>query len=109
MAWKKNSAEAVSRFDELVAVPGAERKILFGCPVYVLAGERYATLYGDSFVLRLSPKDSAQLIAEGGKPFEPIKGRKSGQGRIVVPKAIASKTASLKGWVRRAVKYATAA
>jgi hypothetical protein len=107
MAWKKNSPEAVSRFDELAAVPGAERKILFGCPVYALASERYATLYGNSFVLRLSPKDAAQLIAEGGKPFEPIKGRKSGQGRIVVPKAIAAKTPLLKAWVRRAVKYAT--
>jgi hypothetical protein len=42
MAWDKNSAEAIRRFDELVAAPGAERKIMFGCPVYEVHGQRYA-------------------------------------------------------------------
>ncbi len=28
MPWKKNSPEAVERFDELVAVPGARRSVM---------------------------------------------------------------------------------
>jgi hypothetical protein len=67
MAWKKNSPDAIHRFDALVAVKGAKRGILFGCPIYVLGGERYATLYQNQIVLRLSPADAADLISKGGR------------------------------------------
>jgi len=66
MAWKKSSAGAVQRFDKLAAVQGAKRGLLFGCPVYVLDGERYATLYQDRVVLRLSPADATELMSRGG-------------------------------------------
>src|SRR5438128_6556924 len=78
MAWKKSSLDAVQRFDALVAVQGAERGVLFGCPIYVLEGERDATLYQDQVVLRLSPADAADLISRGGRAFEPIKGEVEG-------------------------------
>jgi hypothetical protein len=107
MAWKKSSPAAVKRFDEIVAVDGAKRGLLFGCPIYVLEGERYATLYQDRVVLRLPPADCAQLIAMGGRPFEPIKGRKS-KNRVVVPDDISTSARSLRAWVRRAVAYARA-
>jgi hypothetical protein len=64
MAWKKNSPDAIHRFDALVAVEGAKRGVLFGCPIYVLEGERYATLYQNQIVLRLSPADAADLISK---------------------------------------------
>ena len=105
MAWKKSSAEAVRRFDKMVAVDGAKRGLLFGCPVYVLEGERYATLYQDRVVLRLSPTDAAELIASGGRAFEPIKGRKS-KDRVVLPDEVSTSPRSLRAWVRRAVAYA---
>jgi hypothetical protein len=107
MAWKKNSPEAVRRFDELVAVPGAKRGVMFGCPIYQLEGERYASLHQDRVVLRLSAKDAAQLISAGGKTFEPIKGRPM-KDRVVVPEAVAANARSLRAWVRKAVRYATA-
>jgi hypothetical protein len=107
MAWKKSSPEAVRRFDELVAVPGAERGLMFGCPVYRLHGERYATLFEDRVVLRLAPKDAADLLAEGGRMFEPMKGRRSKE-RVVVPEAIAASARSLRAWVQKAVRYARA-
>ena len=105
MAWKKSSLDAVQRFDALVAVKEAKRGVLFGCPVYVLEGERYATLYQGDVVLRLSPRDAAQLIAKGGRAFEPIKGRKS-KDRVVLPESISANPRSLRAWVRRAVAYA---
>jgi len=107
VAWKKSSPDAIRRFDELVGVAGAERGVMFGCPTYTLGGERYATLFQDRVVLRLPPADAARLIAEGGCPFEPIKGRRS-KGRFVVPEAIAESDRSLRAWVRRAVRYAQA-
>jgi len=105
MAWKKSSSGAVQRFDELVAVKGAKRGALFGCPIYVLDGERYATLYQDRVVLRLSPADAAALKARGGYAFEPIKGRRS-KDRVVLPDDIAANPRSLRAWVRKAVAYA---
>jgi TfoX/Sxy family transcriptional regulator of competence genes len=105
MAWKKNSPEAVKRFDERVAVPGAERAFMFGCPVYRLAGESYALLHQERVVLRLSPKDAERLIAEGGTPWEPMKGRRS-KDKFVVPDAIAEDARTLRSWVRKAAKYA---
>ena len=105
MAWKKNSPEAVKRFDALAAVPGAERDLMFGCPVWSLNGERYALLHQERLVLRLSPKDSARLISEGGKPWEPMKGRAS-KDKLVVPEELAADERAVRIWIRKAAKYA---
>ncbi len=105
MAWKKSSPEVVRRFDELVAVSGARRGVMFGCPVYLLKGQRYASLHQDRVVLRLSPNDAARLISEGGRPFEPFKGRPV-KDRVTVPEAIAANAGSLRAWVRRAATHA---
>jgi hypothetical protein len=40
MTWKKNSPKTIRRFDDVAGVPGAVRKIMFGCPVYELHGQR---------------------------------------------------------------------
>src|SRR5262245_22124933 len=105
MAWKKNSPEVIRRFDELAAVAGAARKTMFGCPVYALNGKRYAVLHSNRVVLALSPAHTAQLIERGGRPWEPMKGRKS-KDKLVVPESIAANTRSLRVWVQRAAEYA---
>jgi TfoX/Sxy family transcriptional regulator of competence genes len=105
MAWKPSSPAEVQRFDRIVAAKGATRGVLFGCPVYVLQGERYATLYQGQIVLRLTPSDAARVVAKGGRPFEPIKGRKS-KDRVVLPKSISANPRSLRAWVGKAVAYA---
>jgi len=105
MAWKKNSPEAIQRFDKLVGVRGARRGVLFGCPIYQLGQHRYAILQQNQVVLRLSPKDAAQLISKGGRPFEPFKGRPM-KDRIVVPETIAANARPLQAWVRKAVQHA---
>src|SRR5262249_60352659 len=99
MAWKKNS------LDEVEGVSGAERKILFGCPVYELHGQRYAMLHENRVVLRLSDEHAAQLVAKGGRTLEPMKGR-ARKDRIVVPEVIAGSVRSLRAWVQKAVDYA---
>jgi len=106
MAWKQSSPAAVERFDRIAAVEGARRGVLFGCPVYVLKGERYATLYQGQIVLRLSPSDAALLMTKGGRAFEPIKGRKS-KDRVVLPQRISGNPRALRTWVGKAVAYAS--
>ena len=103
MGWKKNSPEAIRRFDEAAAVPGAERKTMFGCPVYQLHGERYAMLHENRVVLRLSAGHAAQLIAKGRRMWEPMKGRVR-KDRIVVPETVAGNIRLLRAWVQRAIE-----
>jgi TfoX-like protein len=103
MAWKKNAPEAIRRFDELASVPGATRKMMFGCPVYELGGKRYALLHGNRVVLALSPEHTAKLIERGGRAWEPMEGRRS--KHKVVPEAIAESVRSLRVWVQRAVQH----
>jgi hypothetical protein len=107
MAWKKNSPEAISYFDAKVALPGAKRGIVFGCPVYGLEGQRYASLHENRVAPRLSAKDAAALIAEGGRVFEPFKGRPM-KDRTVVPEAIVANASSLRAWLRKAARHARA-
>src|ERR1700736_6103779 len=101
MAWKKNSPDTIRRFDELVTVPGAQRSIMFGCPIYVVEGQRYASLHQDQVVLLLAPKDAAELLGRGGRIFEPFKGRPM-KDRVIVPDAVAANARSLRIWVRKA-------
>jgi TfoX/Sxy family transcriptional regulator of competence genes len=105
MAWKKNKPEAIVRFDKLANAPGAERAVLFGCPVYKIKGQHYAILFQNRIVLRLGEGDAARLIAKGGKLWTPMK-RRAAPGRIVVPPSISDDTRALKGWIRKAVANA---
>jgi hypothetical protein len=85
MAWKKNSPDAIHRFDALVAVKGAKDQ--------------------NQIVLRLSPADPADLVSKGGRAFEPIKGRRS-KDRVILPNKIAANRRLLLGWVGKAVVHA---
>jgi hypothetical protein len=105
MAWQKNRPETVAWFEKVAGIAGAERDVLFGCPFFLLNGERYAMLWQNQLVLRLSDKDGERLMALGGKIFEPMKGR-SKKGRFVVPAAITDDTRAVKGWVKKAIAYA---
>lgn len=107
MARKQSSPERVSRFDTFVAQPGAERRILFGCPVWVLDGERYATLYQDRVVLRLSPSDVTAVLGIGGERFAPHPGRTSKE-RVILPEDVVTDDESLRSWVAKAVGHARA-
>jgi len=107
VSWKKSTPEQVERFDALAKVPGAQRGVLFGCPTWKVNGNRYATLFGDRVVLRLSDEDTAALEAKSAKPFEPMKGKKSSKS-LVVPPAIAKSPRALKPWVAKAAAHARA-
>jgi hypothetical protein len=107
MPWKKSSPETIQRFDAIAAVPGATRAVLFGCPVWSFAGERYATLYEERVALRLAPEDRARVLAMGGGVFEPLPGRPS-KDRVTLPDAVVADAEALRGWIGRAARYAGA-
>ena len=92
----KASAELLARFEELVdVVPGADRKLVFGCPSCLVGGHMFFGVHETGLFVKLPPDPGAELLAEGGKVFEPMPGRAM-NGFYVLPEG------DVTDWVRRA-------
>lgn len=87
--------------------PDVERRKMFGYPAVFVKGNMAAGLHQDGLVLRLAEADREELVAAGGRPFEPMPGRVM-SGYVVAPQALASKTAALRGWLERSIAFAAA-
>jgi len=75
-AWPKASEEKGERLDELVSGLQAEKRKMFGAPVYFVKGNMYAGVFSDGIFLRLPREERARLQRSGrGVPFEPVEGR----------------------------------
>jgi len=99
---EKASPELVARFDELVeVVAGADRKLVFGSPTCLVAGNMFFGVHACGLFVKLGPDDAADLMAAGGLPFEPMPGRAMG-GFYVLPGSLADQ----EQWVRRSHEYA---
>ena len=105
MAWKKNSPEAIGRFDEYAACRARSEASCSDARSTSLAESATPRCSRTGWCRWLSPKDAAELIAKGGKTFEPFKGRPM-KGRIVVPDAIVTNPRALRAWVGKAARHA---
>ena len=106
--WKPASEEWVKAFDAALGDrPDVERRKMFGYPAVFVKGNMAAGLHQDGLVLRLAEADRTELMAEGGKPFEPMPGRVMG-GYVVAPQALAKKTADLRKWLDKSIAFAAA-
>jgi len=96
----KASAEAIARFESLAeVVPQADRKLVFGSPCCLVGGNMFFGVHATGVFVRLPPDQADELLAEGGRPFEPMPGRPMG-GYVVVPDG------DVTDWVRRSYEYA---
>jgi TfoX N-terminal domain len=97
----KASPELVARFEELVGVvPEADRKLVFGSPTCLVGGNMFFGVHATGLFVKLPAMDAQELLAAGGKPFEPMPGRAMG-GFFTLPP-----TANHEQWVRRSYDYA---
>jgi hypothetical protein len=55
--------------------------------------------------VRLAEAAGAELIADGGTPFEPVPGRRMG-GFYCLPPTVVADDVALGGWIERAVAHA---
>ena len=85
--------------------PRVERKKMFGYAAIFVNGNHAAGLHSDGLVLRLAPADRDKILAEGGRPFEPMKGRVMG-GYFVAPDSFAKNKATLRAWLDRSIAHA---
>ncbi|HYK11559.1 MAG TPA: TfoX/Sxy family protein [Gemmatimonadales bacterium] len=91
----------VATFEKaLRGVRGAEPRKMFGYPAAFLNGNLFASLFGNSMILKLSEEDRAELTKAGAKPFEPMPGRAMRE-YLKVPPSVLEKPAALAKWVER--------
>ena len=87
------------RFEELAeVVPEASHRLLFGCPACMTNGYMFFGVHRTGVFVRLPAELGAELVEEGGRPFEPMAGRTMG-GFWTVPDDVAP------DWVRRAFEH----
>ncbi len=92
----KASAGLLARFEELTdVVPGADRKLVFGCPSCLVGGHMFFGVHETGLFVKLPSDAGAELLAEGGEAFEPMPGRAM-NGFYVLPEG------DVADWVRRA-------
>ncbi len=104
MAWKKSSAALVETFDAVVPGAPAERRLMFGFPAAFVNGHMFMSLFEEQLVLRLDEGPRQALLASGGAPFEPMKGRPMKEYVVAPPKLVADRAALAK-WAGKAFAY----
>ena len=111
MAWEKPSPELVRKLDDAVATAAhasgvpVELKPMFGCPAYFTNGNMFAGVHQSSLMLRLPEEGRAEVMAQGGGPFEPLPGRAMKE-YVVLPEAVLADAAVTAAWVRRGAEFA---
>jgi TfoX/Sxy family transcriptional regulator of competence genes len=111
MAWEKPSPKLVRKLDDAVATAAqasgvpVELKPMFGCPAYFTNGNMFAGVHQSSLMLRLPEEGRAEVMAQGGGPFEPMPGRAMKE-YVVLPEAVLADAAVTAAWVRRGAEFA---
>jgi hypothetical protein len=99
--------ELIARFARILdRFPQAERRKMFGFPAAFVGGNLATGLYGDGWMVRLGPDESAAVVARGeGSPFEPMPGRPM-TGYVLLPPGIVADDEAVTDWVGRSLAYA---
>jgi len=103
--WSPSPPELVQIFDEVGPGPPVVRKKMFGYPAAFINGNMFAGLFQDKVIVRLAERERADLIREGGSPFEPMPGRPMRE-YVVLPAAVVQEKTRLSSWMKKALAHA---
>jgi TfoX/Sxy family transcriptional regulator of competence genes len=107
--WRKPDEELVRLLDETIGSLEFDGPVdfrpMFGCPAYFTGGNLFAGVWQETVMLRLDEDDRAQVAAAGGRPFEPMPGRKMKEYVALPPSMVADRELA-RAWVRKAAAYA---
>ena len=106
-SFSKSPPELVAQFGQIMAaLPMAEPRQMFGYPAGFANGQMFASLFGDSFILRLPETERAEFMRQHAtRLFEPMPGRPMKE-YVVVPPALLQTGQEFEGWLAKAVAYA---
>jgi TfoX/Sxy family transcriptional regulator of competence genes len=102
--FPKSPPGLIATFADVIP-PSAEKKMMFGYPAAFANGNMFMSLFGTALILRLPEDARADLIADGGAMFEPMKGRPMRE-YVAVPDAMLNDVSRLKPWVQRSLDFA---
>ena len=108
MKWKKPSPELVAYLEDALAGYACEKRPMFGCPSWFVAGNLFAGVFADSILLRLSEPDRAAIAREIDEvaPFEPMPGRPMRE-YVALPESAVADRRELGRWLARAHAFAS--
>ena len=106
-SFSKSPPELVALFGQIMAAtPMAETRQIFGYPAGFANGQMFASLFGDSLILRLPEAERAAFIQQHRSHlFEPMPGRPMRE-YVVVPPPLLQSGQALDDWLAKAVAYA---
>lgn len=104
MKWTKSPPQLIATFESVVPGAPVVARPMFGYPAAFVNGNMFMSLFEDRMILRLDERHREQLLAAGGRVFEPMKGRPMSQ-YIEVPDAIVADKRKLKTWVAHALDH----
>jgi TfoX/Sxy family transcriptional regulator of competence genes len=104
MEFKKAPQELIDAFDAVIPSAPAEKRMMFGYPTGFVNGNMFMGMFGDRINLRLPENLRDELIALGGKIFEPMTGRPMRE-YVELPASILTNRSKLSSWVKRAFEY----
>ena len=106
MEWKKVPKKNEETLERLMsAVPEAEKRKMFGCPMYFLNGNMMAGAHHDSIFLRLSEPDQDEILKrEDVSHFTPRPGRMMRE-YITIPPSLYESEGEFGRWLERSREY----
>jgi TfoX/Sxy family transcriptional regulator of competence genes len=103
--WPKPSLEMGELLDQHISRFDAERRKMFGFPCYFVNGNMFAGTFSDGLFARFSVEDRESLDEEGlGEFFEPVKGRRMTEYRILSKKVL-NEPKTFDAWLDRSYSY----
>jgi TfoX/Sxy family transcriptional regulator of competence genes len=104
--WKKVPPELEVFLGKALVPFAAQKKSMFGCPVYFVNNNLFAGLHQDNLFVRLSEQDRAALLKSNDEAsvFEPMPGRQMRE-YMVLPETLYSDQAEFTKWLKRSHSY----
>ena len=106
MKWKKVSPELVEALESAMFGFNAEKRKMFGSPVWFVNGNMLTGAHQDSIFVRASREDRDDELSDGAAPFEPMEGRVM-KDYVIVPESAYSDPKELGRWLSRSFEFTT--
>ena len=104
-AMPRPGPEALAAFESVVpAAPGVTKRPMFGNRAAFVNGNLFAGLFGEGLFVRLPEPRLQELLAHGGRPFEPMPGRAM-KGYAYVPDGWIGDPASAAPLIAQALEH----
>ncbi len=101
----KASKDATAAFQALLPRdPAVATRPMFGNMAAFVNGNMFSGLFGQALFVRLSEKEQALLIKQGGRQFEPMPGRAM-TGYVCVPAGWQQEPKIARAWIARSLAW----